>query len=124
MEQRRHFSRVLFNAKATLSAGATTHPCEVLDLSLKGALVRVAASEHWTPELDCELALDLGQHPDPDQPTIIRMAARVTHRDGTVIGLRCREIDLDSITHLRRLIELNVGDESLLQRDLHALSAN
>jgi len=120
MEQRRHFSRVLFKAKASLSAGATTHPCEVLDLSLKGALVRVAASEHWTPALDCDLELDL----DNDRQAIIRMAAQVTHRDGTVVGLRCREIDLDSITHLRRLIELNVGDESLLQRDLNALSSD
>lgn len=124
MEQRRHFSRVLFKAKATLSAGTTTHPCDVLDLSLKGALVRVDENDHWTPELDCELALDLGQPTEQGRPAVIRMAARVTHRDGTVIGLRCREIDLDSITHLRRLIELNVGDESLLQRDLHALSAN
>ncbi|MCG8610315.1 MAG: hypothetical protein MI864_07240, partial [Pseudomonadales bacterium] len=30
-------------------------------------------------------------------------------------------IDLDSITHLKRLIELNVGDPSLIERELSAL---
>lgn len=118
MEQRRHFSRVLFNARATLSADAHSHACEVLDLSLKGALVRVAASEHWTPDLDCVLELDL----DNERQAVIRMETKVSHRDGNVIGLHCVAIDLDSITHLRRLVELNVGDESTLQRDLSSLT--
>jgi hypothetical protein len=118
MEQRRHFSRVLFSAKARLSAGSETHPCEVLDLSLKGALVRVAKSEHWTPARDCRLELEL----DAEQQAVIAMQARVSHRQGDVVGLHCIEIDLDSITHLRRLVELNVGDESVLQRELSALT--
>ena len=118
MEQRRHFSRVLFKAKASLSASGQSHACEVLDLSLKGALVRVAASEHWTPDLACILELDL----DSERQAVIRMDTKVSHRQGNVIGLHCVEIDLDSITHLRRLVELNVGDESVLQRDLSALT--
>ena len=32
-------------------------------------------------------------------------------------------IDLDSITHLRRLVELNLGDEKLLERELSHLAA-
>ncbi len=31
-------------------------------------------------------------------------------------------IDIESIAHLRRLVELNVGDDSLLHRDLEHLS--
>jgi len=30
-------------------------------------------------------------------------------------------IDVDSMTHLRRLIELNLGDPTLLERELKAL---
>ena len=37
------------------------------------------------------------------------------------LGFVCRHIDLDSISHLRRLVELNLGDESLLERELAAL---
>lgn len=118
MEQRRHFSRVLFNANATLTSHAHTHACEVLDLSLKGALVRVASSEHWSPDMTCILVLNL----DPENQAVISMPCKVAHRDGKVIGLTCTEIDLDSITHLRRLVELNIGDEDILQRDLNALT--
>jgi len=32
-----------------------------------------------------------------------------------------QHIDLDSISHLRRLVELNLGDEALLERELAAL---
>ena len=31
-------------------------------------------------------------------------------------------IELDSIVHLKRLVELNLGDESLLERELTELS--
>lgn len=121
MEQRRHFSRVLFKAKASLRADAQSpsQPCEVLDLSLKGALVKVASGEQWLPEQACLLELEL----DAEHRARIRMASRISHRQGQVIGLHCVEIDLDSITHLRRLVELNVGDDAILQRELSALSA-
>lgn len=118
MEQRRHFSRVLFKARATLRGNANAAPCEVLDLSLKGALVRVTDNQPWPPESTCtlELALDGGQQ------VTIRMDAKVAHREGAVIGLHCVAIDLDSITHLRRLVELNLGDDALLQREVSALT--
>jgi hypothetical protein len=30
-------------------------------------------------------------------------------------------MEIDSITHLRRLVELNLGDEALLERELEQL---
>jgi hypothetical protein len=38
-----------------------------------------------------------------------------------VVGLHCRHIDIESLAHLRRLIELNLGDPALLERELAAL---
>ena len=118
MEQRRHFSRVLFHAKVSLTSETESHPCELLDISLKGALVRVAFDEHWMPERECVLDLEL----DSERRAVIRMDCKVAHRHENVVGLHCIEIDLDSITHLRRLVELNVGDEALLNRVLTALT--
>ena len=118
MEQRRHFSRVLFKATATLSENARSTPCEVLDLSLKGALVRVADFQPWPPGLNCVLELAL----DPGHQAVIRMNGQVAHHDGKVVGLHCVDIDLDSITHLRRLVELNLGDDAILQREVSALT--
>jgi hypothetical protein len=37
------------------------------------------------------------------------------------MGLQTEHIDLDSISHLRRLIELNVGDADILNRELGEL---
>ena len=45
----------------------------------------------------------------------------VAHREGRRAGLACQSIDVDSVTHLRRLVELNAGDPDLLQRELSAL---
>jgi len=51
----------------------------------------------------------------------IKMSGNVAHREGVQVGFRCVEIDIDSIAHLRRLVELNLGDEDLLERELSAL---
>ncbi|MCK6410655.1 MAG: PilZ domain-containing protein, partial [Thauera sp.] len=61
-----------------------------------------------------ELELDDGEHR-------VSMGGLVAHCEPGLIGLACRAIDLDSVTVLRRLIELNLGDPTLLERDLHAL---
>ena len=49
------------------------------------------------------------------------MWATISHIDGRHLGLCCTSIDLDSITHLRRLVELNAGDPAILERELTAL---
>jgi hypothetical protein len=41
---------------------------------------------------------------------------------GKHLGLQFDEIDIHSATSLRRLVELNMGDTSLLERDLLSLS--
>jgi hypothetical protein len=46
------------------------------------------------------------------------MRVRVAHNHGEHIGLQCRHIDLDSITHLRQLVAANLGDAALLDREL------
>ena len=124
-EQRRRFSRVLFSAAAIIRVGASEHACTIHDLSFKGALLHlddapVAADASVATGAPCCLELRLG-----DDNDLIRMDAVVAHVAGKRLGIRCRSIDLDSISHLRRLVELNAGDEAVLQRDFSALlSAN
>jgi hypothetical protein len=114
--QRRIFSRIRFHSGARLLAGEQEGDCEVCDLSLKGALLRPAVTPGPVPGERCllEIALD-------GSGTTIRMEGDVVHTENGCIGLACREIDLDSITHLRRLLELNLGTPELLQRELAAL---
>ena len=112
--QRRHFSRIAFNGEASFSWIDRQLACEVLDVSLKGALVTLQGARvaEGTP---CMLELRLADD------AVVRMEGHVAHAEGTNIGIACEDIDLDSITHLRRLIELNLSDPALLERELAAL---
>jgi len=50
------------------------------------------------------------------------MDGRIANQRDDMMGIVCEHIDVDSMTHLRRLVELNMGDTSLLERELHALT--
>jgi hypothetical protein len=54
---------------------------------------------------------------------LIAMAGELAHVEGRHAGVLCRSIDLESITHLRRLIEVNLGDAAATERELKALIA-
>jgi hypothetical protein len=115
-DERRRFSRISFHRPAELDTHGERVPCDLLDVSLKGALFEVPASAGTKVGETATLTirLDAGD-------AIIRMSGNVAHREGDQVGLRCVEIDLDSIAHLRRLVELNLGDEDLLERELSSL---
>lgn len=117
MEQRR-FSRVNFQGKAHLETAKHSYPTEVLDLSLKGALITVPAG--WQPAESEPLVLRVHLS---DFPLDFSMQVSVAHQHNQVIGLHCDKIDLESAGHLKRLIELNLGDSQLLSRELSELSA-
>jgi PilZ domain len=117
-DERRRFSRITFHRPASLVAGSERATCEVLDVSLKGALVETPAGFRSGIGEPCSLAIRL----DAGDATI-RMEGEIAHREPGHLGVRCLEIDLDSIAHLRRLVELNLGDEDLVHRELAALVA-
>lgn len=113
--EHRAFWRTPFQAAVRLVDAKGSWEADLLDISLKGALLKMSADRHGELGAKCKLRLDLGQG-----VTII-MQATVAHLEGRRMGLRCDHISLDSITHLRRLMELNSGDPQLLERELPAL---
>ncbi len=115
--EQRHFSRVPFLADARAQSGAETCPCLLLDIALKGALFEVARPENFPPETPCRLILPLGGQGGPQ----IVMEGEIAHREGNRIGMQCRHIDIDSMANLRRLVELNLGSDDFLERELHEL---
>ena len=115
--ERRQFWRADFHAPAHATVLGRDHAVRVLDVSLKGALI-----EHdgdWLVRAGqlCHLRIELAPE------VVIVMESRVAHIDGKHIGLRCDKIDLDSITHLRQLVEHNAEDPHVLDRDLVKLVA-
>lgn len=115
-QDRRHFVRVVFDAEATLITTESRYSAQVTDLSLKGALVELAASAGLESGEPCLLAVRLGD-------AVIKMSGDVAYVKDKQVGVQCRCIDLESITHLRRLVEMNLGGGKLLERELKALLA-
>ena len=70
--------------------------------------------------MPCLVKLPLG---DGAGGPVIAMAGELAHVENGHAGVLCRSIDLESITHLRRLIEINLGDPAASERELKALIA-
>ncbi len=112
----RHFHRIHFAGEATLSCGGKTWDCEIIDLSLKGCLLHFGFP--WEENLEKLYSLTL----QLSEEIQIKMDLTAMHVVGDKVGFKCEHIDIDSISELRRLVELNLGSSALLERDLLALS--
>lgn len=116
--EQRHFTRIPFNASATLVNSRTGHKstAELVDISFKGVLVNKPSDwqdhtgEHYTVQIQ------LAGH-----EIEINLAVIAVHSENEHIGFKTEHMDIDTATHLHRLVELNLGDESLLERELSEL---
>lgn len=115
-EDKRRFHRIVYHAAASLSNAEHTIPCKIVDLSLKGCLLEFTADDLEPIDHDpMTLTMALSDE------TVITMDLTACHKLDNKVGFKCEKIDIDSISELRRLIELNLGDSSLLERDIQAL---
>jgi hypothetical protein len=56
--------------------------------------------------------------------TCIAMHTQLIQQTLEQMRLACSNIDIDSVSHLRRLIELNLGDAQAAERELAELMSN
>ncbi|MDR2688440.1 MAG: PilZ domain-containing protein [Azoarcus sp.] len=113
--QRRHYSRIRFRGNARFQTGINQWACEILDVSLRGALLDADLPPEIALDTPCLLEMILSDD------TCVRMSGRLVHRAGRQIGMACDETDLDSLCHLRRLLALNLGNADLLEREFAEL---
>lgn len=116
MAERRHFTRIFYLTAAKLTQGANQWHTQLVDVSLQGALL--LRPEAWVPgdDKEFEISFMLG-----GSDIEIRMQVELTHVASKKLGFYCHHIDIDSATHLKRMIELNIGEEQLLYRELEQL---
>lgn len=119
-DERRRFHRYGFEAMAMLRIGVRGRvPCQLIDLSLNGALV--ALGEAPTEDLgEGNLGLVLRGVVRGDTVTM-SMDIEPVRIEGRRLGCRFVNVDLDSFANLKSLIEDNLGDVSLLDRELTQL---
>jgi hypothetical protein len=113
--ERRRFHRIAFDAPTEIVQGERRWAVELHDLSLKGLLIKRPKQWNGDPNHPFNATVQLADD------ACVRMEMVLTRTQSDLLGFVCRHIDLDSISHLRRLVELNLGDEGLLERELAAL---
>jgi hypothetical protein len=117
-QERRRFSRIDFDARVEIAQGDKNWQAQLLDISLKGLLLAKMGPYQLQPTTPILVKIILS-----DQ-TSIAMSAQVVHQTLEQLHLACVTIDIDSISHLRRLIELNIGDATAAERELSELLAD
>ncbi len=114
---KRHFSRIIFDAKCILHQGDNQWAAELLDISLRGVLIKSPDLSNAILDKPFEAIIALSNAGES-----IIMSLKLAHQESTHLGFECEYIDIDSITHLKRLIELNLGNPELLNRELGTLT--
>ena len=110
---KRRFSRVPFASTIQMVNAKGSWDVQLIDVSLKGILAAVPAD--WRTKIGDHYLVEMLTE---NEEATIRMEVSVAHIEGQRVGFRCEHIDLDSITHLRRLVELNLGNDEMLHREL------
>lgn len=118
-EEKRHFTRVDFDARVIIKRDNLSIDGKLVDISLNGALSQ--SPDHCKLKVgdDCEVTIDMGCEHEP-----IQYDATVKHIHDKLIGVCCDQITPESASTLRRIIELNLGDSDLINRELEAMIAH
>lgn len=114
-DERRRFVRIPFNAHTELRQGGQRWPVELIDLSLKGMLVKRPRAWEPDPAQNFEAVVHL------DEEVKVEMLVGLRHEESARLGFACLYIDVDSMTHLHRLVELNLADGTEMMRELREL---
>jgi len=118
--EKRRFDRIFHDASTYLtSQNSKEIECQLIDLSLNGCLVlSQSASQFYQVKAPCNICITLADDLSIKASAHIAFIGKENH-----IGLQFDDIDIDSITTLRRLVELNIGDSLILERNLHSLGS-
>jgi hypothetical protein len=111
----RRFTRVPFLHRARVDLAGEEREVQCLDLSLRGVLLVLPEGANWALEQPICVTLTLG---DSEQ---IRMECSVAHIDEDVVGCACDSMSLESLTVLRRVLELNLPSPEQVHRELAEL---
>jgi len=114
--ERRRFLRIQFDGSTEIRIGIERYPVKLLDLSLKGALIECPIDLESQPGDSLQLVIHLTNCQEQLNLNVV-----LVRQFELQYGFRFDEVDIDTLTHLRRLVELNLGDEAMLERELEHL---
>ena len=112
---KRRFRRVPFTTEVTLNAGQKVWSVELLDVAMKGAMVSSTGPLPLDLGSKCSLCITL-----PGTSIALDFQAELIHREENRYGFKFISENLETLTHLRKLIELNTGDAEATRGELSA----
>lgn len=113
--ERRRFHRFSFEGTVRLYSGTAMWETKLVDISLKGVLIERPLN--WNGKVGGTYRMDLRIN----NSVIISMGVTTAHIMPHRLGFKWEKIDLDSFAQLKRLVELNLGDPEILNRELSSL---
>ena len=120
MSERRKFSRINFQCHCSLifDQEIATHDFDasLVDISLNGALVAVTALSPDVNQQQVQVSLML-QGSDVQ----LLLNGTVSHQQDQLLGIHFTKINLETMSHLKRLIELNLGNHEEMHREFEQL---
>ena len=113
--ERRKFHRFPLEGTVRLYSPNAMWSSTLLDLSLRGVLIERPAD--WTGAEGQRYRLDVRL----EGGVLIAMGTTLARICPQALGFTCERIDLDSFSRLKRMVELNLGNADVLNRELSAL---
>ncbi|MFP4687099.1 MAG: PilZ domain-containing protein [bacterium] len=113
--ERRRFQRISLHKPLRMEADGKIWETALLDISIQGILLEKPSGYLCEKGRTVQITIPLGETEK------IEMDAHTVHCEDDKVGCAWDQIDVDSLDHLRRMLELNLGDASLVQRELQEL---
>lgn len=112
MTDLRNYHRIPFTTTATILLDHRRLVCELVDIALRGTLLQ-------TDEL---ISLKVGERALVEIELVgsqlkLTFGVELIHREQNQYGFLFIDADDESIAHLRRLLELNLGDSGQIDRE-------
>ncbi len=113
MDEKRYFTRINFKAHSQIEFDNNTYEGDLLDISLRGALLSFKDPVPLKKKDCCTLIIHLHSS---DIKLIFE--AELTHIHENNMGFKFLGEDVGTMTHLRNLLSLNVGDYDKITDEL------
>ncbi|NQU64911.1 MAG: PilZ domain-containing protein [SAR324 cluster bacterium] len=115
-KERRHFSRVDFQSVVIVGIRGGEFQAELIDISLKRALIILETDLSLGEGEQCTFELKLDEN-----VIAVKTDALIVFSQESQLELKFKNLELESMIHSRRLIELNLGDPDKIQQELFFL---
>ncbi len=114
MEDRRRFTRFDLDVEAEIENQGQLYPSEILDIALKGVLLNCNS---FSGQIGQTYEIKITLSPQ----VVMQFHSTLVHQESNNFGFKFVSQSLDSLSHLRSLLEFNSEDPDQIQKELFFL---